>query len=146
MIARKGERNFSHPLLVEYLKSTVILEMELPSKTSSESDRQEMPILKIQDLNIEERSTAEKGHYFTLSFMIENVGNVVCQTHLVTIRIPLKILSTPVIIDDEQPQFNGPVYHYIDDKSQSTAHVVEISGKIIYPGHKVVEPGVAIRL
>jgi hypothetical protein len=71
--------------------------------------------------------------------MNKNVGNAVCQTHLVTVRIPLKIRSMQVIIDDEQPEFDGPVYHYIDDKSQSPAHVVEISGKIIYPGHKVTK-------
>ena|ERR1700722_2154998 len=68
-----------------------------------------------------------------------NSDYVVCQTHLVTVRIPLKIRSAQAIIDDEQPEFNGPVYHYVDVKSQSPAHVVEISGKIIYPGYKVTK-------
>jgi hypothetical protein len=126
--------------MVEYLRPKIILELiELLSKTRSKSDRQEKPILEIQDLNIAERTKAEQRHRFTLNFMIENVGNVVCQTHLVIVRIPLKIRSRQVIIDDEQPEFNGTVYHFIDDKSQSPAHVVEISGKILYPGYKVTK-------
>jgi hypothetical protein len=71
-------------------------------------------VLEIQELEIKNQFTAEKGPHFIVSFMIANVGNVVCQTHLVTIRIPLKFGSTPVVIDDEQPPLNGRVSHYLD--------------------------------
>jgi hypothetical protein len=115
--------------MVEYLKS-------LPS---SESNWQEAPILEIQDLEIKNQFTAEKGPHFIVSFMIANVGNVVCQTHLVTIRIPLKFGSTPVVIDDEQPPFNGRVSHYVDTESQSAAYVLELRGGKIYSGNKVTK-------
>jgi TIR domain len=106
---------------------------------SSDFNVQEAPILKIEDLKIENQLTAEKGPHFILSFMIANVGNVVCQTHLVTIRIPLKFGSTPVVIDDEQPPLNGRVSEYVDTESQSTAYVLKISGGKIYSGDKVTK-------
>jgi hypothetical protein len=96
-------------------------------------------VLEIQELEIKNQFTAEKGPHFIVSFMIANVGNVVCQTHLVTIRIPLKFGSTPVVIDDEQPPLNGRVSHYLDTESQSAAYVLEIRGGKIYSGDKVTK-------
>jgi hypothetical protein len=102
--------------------------------------RQKTPILEIQELRIEKKDrTAEKGPHFILSFMIANVGNVVCQTHLVTIRIPLKFGSTPVVIDNEQHPFNGRVSHYVDTESQSAAYVLKLRGGKIYSGDKVTK-------
>jgi hypothetical protein len=102
--------------------------------------RQKTPILEIQELRIEKKDlTAEKEPHFLLSFMIANVGNLVCQTHLVTIRIPLKFGSTPVVIDNEQHPFNGRVSHYVDTESQSAAYVLKIKGGKIYSGGKVTK-------
>jgi hypothetical protein len=95
--------------------------------------------LEIQELEIRNQFTAEKGPHFILSFMIANVGNVVCQTHLVNIRIPLKFSSTPVFIDDEQPPLNGWVSHYVDTESRSAAYVLKIKGGKIYLGDKVTK-------
>ena len=99
--------------------------------------RQKTPILEIRELQINKGFTREKGEHFVLFFMIENVGRVVCRTHFLNIRMPLKIGSKPVIIDDEQPSFTGPVSEYVDENSQDAAHVVELSGGMIYPGQKV---------
>lgn len=99
--------------------------------------RQKTPILEIQELEILKVFTAEKGQHFILFFIIENFGKLVCRTHFVTIRMPLKMRSTPVIIDDEQPPLNGPVSHYVDDKSKSAAYVLELSGGNIYPDQKI---------
>ena len=130
--------------MVEYLKArrsdnAIRVSIDLKSQPSSESNWQERPILEIQDLAIKRQFAAEKGSHFILSFMIANLGNVVCQSHRVTIRIPLKFGSTPVIIDDEQPPLNGRVSHYVDTESQSTAYVLEIRGGKIYSGDKVAK-------
>jgi Putative DNA-binding domain len=99
--------------------------------------RQKALTLKIQGLRIEDGSSLGKKQRFLLCFDIENTSKVVCRTHLVSIRVPMKAGSSDVIIDDEHDPFNGVVSSYLDTKSQSPAYVLEIRGGKIYPGHSV---------
>ena len=97
-----------------------------------------MPTLEIRELRVDPAAyNTENGEHFILSFIIENASNVVCRTHFLIMRIPLKIRSIPVVIDDEQPPFTGLVSYYVDVESKSSAYVLEISGGIIYPRQNV---------
>jgi hypothetical protein len=101
--------------------------------------RQKAPILEIQQLRIKEGLAPDKGRHFILSFIVANVGKVVCQSHLVAIRIPLKFGSTLVGIDNQQHPFNGRVSDYVDTESQSAAYVVKIKGGKIYTSDGVTK-------